>query len=109
MRIFRFFLLVCLAALMGESARAALLNLAPQEGAPDLTASFISVNYTASDKSFVASGFSDTYYPNWGNGSAETQLGAGTWKLTATLGLLAGARMALRASPADETRLRSAD
>jgi hypothetical protein len=86
MRISRIFFLLCLAVLVGGSARAALLNLTPQPGAPDLTGSFISVNYTASDRTFVASGYSDTYYPTWGDGSAGTSLGAGTWKLTAMLG-----------------------
>ncbi|HWD91568.1 MAG TPA: hypothetical protein VG938_04380 [Verrucomicrobiae bacterium] len=77
---------MCSAVLVGGSARAALLDISPQQGAPDLTASFITVDYTASDKTLVASGYSDTYYPTWGDGSAGTQLGAGTWKLTATLG-----------------------
>lgn len=77
---------ICSVTLVGGSAHAALLNLAPQEGAPDLFASFIQVDYTASDKTFTAKGFSDTYYPTWGNGSPGTPLNAGTWQLTATLG-----------------------
>jgi hypothetical protein len=84
MKMFRSLLLMGFAGLLGVSAHAALLNLSPTQGAPDLTASFITVDYTASDKTFVASGYSDTYYPSFGG--AGTPLGAGTWQLTATLG-----------------------
>ena len=86
MRMSRFFALSCSLALVGGSARAALLTLNPQVGAPDLFASLVNVSYTASDKTFTAVGFSDTYYPSWGNGSPATALGAGSWKLTANLG-----------------------
>jgi hypothetical protein len=87
MSIARFLSFVCGGTLfVCGSVHAALLNLSKQDGAPDLFASFISVNYIAIDKTFTATGFSDTYYPTWGNGSPGTPLGAGTWKLTATLG-----------------------